>query len=270
MTTTEMSEIILGLIKLHGDLTFAGIMQAIGDEARGDQALCPAPNLFMWAGMSQQLIDALEIIRPQTELALSNVLRYLCDGEALTMPVAKRPTAKGYKEAALEPGAHSNAEGGGERMRQRVNGPALVVHTDGRTERVEPPNGWPADLEWMQKLVGGYIESVRMSEDVVAVINEEGRLPHVNLPDNARYPNLAGPIVLCSPRMFEGEDGDPPEPDLGPLSEEQLRRLEGGGRTSGWSTPYMERTRTLPDEEIFGRMRIFDPSEEPKFRRGKG
>lgn len=149
-------------------------------------------------------------------------------------------------------------------MKTKLHGTVLLVHPDGRLERIE--RDFPMGLEFLQKTVGGWIEGVCMSEEILAVINEEGRLPHMGpLPDNARYPNLCGPVLLCSRYDYPGEDGDPPEPDFGPLTEAQLRMLEGGGVAPG-HTPYMDRTKTIPDEDL--RIRIIDPSEGKP--RGKG
>lgn len=165
--------------------------------------------------------------------------------------------------------------------RQKIIGAALLVHPDGTLERIETT--WPPKLEALQAWVQGYIEMVRMAEGLVAIVNEEGRL--IGMPQNARYPNLCGPVVLCGERLYssgegeggegdggdggdpgEGGEGDPPEPDLGPLDEAQLGMLEGGGVASGWRTAYMDRTKTIPDEELV--VRVIDPSRA--FRGGKG
>jgi hypothetical protein len=91
----------------------------------------------------------------------------------------------------------------------------LLVDQDGRLERIEAEK--PMELKPMQKLVGGYIEYVRMGDNGLGcIVNEDGRICDPPLPDNARYPNLAGPIVFG--RMVEGADGM----DLVGLSPEQL------------------------------------------------
>ena len=98
-----------------------------------------------------------------------------------------------------------------------MTGEILLVHTDGRTERIPAEN--PLKLERLQELVGGYIEVLRVSEDLFAVINEEGRF--LDLPINVRYPELRGPVVFA--RLDDsGEEG----PDLAPLTPLQLRILE--------------------------------------------
>lgn len=60
----------------------------------------------------------------------------------------------------------------------------------------------PNTLEALQEIVGGYIETVTVATDLVAIVNEEGRL--MELPYNV---HLCGePIV--GPLIFAGVDGD--------------------------------------------------------------
>lgn len=49
-------------------------------------------------------------------------------------------------------------------------------------------------LDAFQREVGGYIETVNVTRDVVAVVNEEGRL--LRLPEN--FSGLVGTVVLCA------------------------------------------------------------------------
>ena len=127
----------------------------------------------------------------------------------------------------------------------------LLVNTDGSLERIQTDG--IMKLQQMQHLVGGYIEFVRMAEGGVGcMINEEGRLR--GLPDNARYPNLCGPIVFG--RMGEDPDNamseDGPDSEFLGLNEELLRVLEGGGRFGAnvATTQYMDRSKTIPDSEL--------------------
>lgn len=56
----------------------------------------------------------------------------------------------------------------------------------------------PNELKEFQHLVGGYIETVRLTGDVLAIVNEEGVL--LDLPENVA--GLRGTVVFCS------SDGD--------------------------------------------------------------
>lgn len=51
-------------------------------------------------------------------------------------------------------------------------------------------------LEAFQQMVGGYIETVPVARDVIAVVNEEGLL--LGLPVNRRMPQLVGDLFLMS------------------------------------------------------------------------
>jgi len=98
MTPQEMANEILGYIRKNGDASFANIMDLFGDEAKGEWAKEALPNLVLWAGMSSSLIEALNIIQPQTELKPCHLLVYLADGRLLQMPIAKRHPKTGYAE----------------------------------------------------------------------------------------------------------------------------------------------------------------------------
>jgi hypothetical protein len=136
----------------------------------------------------------------------------------------------------------------------------LLVHTDGRIERIESRELLP--LARLQELVGGYIEYVRMTEDMGCMVNEEGYIRE--LPYNARYPNLNGPVLFG--RMVLGPDGE----DFAGLSLRQLTILEAGGSFGEEvaDTIYMSRSRTLTDDDM--KIRIVDPTEDPLRPKGSG
>ena len=72
-------------------------------------------------------------------------------------------------------------------------------------------------LEELQKIVGGYIETVTMFSDIVIICNEEGRIQ--NLPYNCEIlgEGFVGTIILAG---VDGEDfADAPK------KEEEWRRL---------------------------------------------
>ena len=62
------------------------------------------------------------------------------------------------------------------------------------------------ELAALQKAVGGYIETVRVCEDLVLVCNEEGLMN--DMPFNVRIGNLQlfGPVFLCG--VCFGDDGE--------------------------------------------------------------
>ena len=59
-------------------------------------------------------------------------------------------------------------------------------------------------LEALQKIVGGYIETHRIRNDTVMIMNEEGKLdglePNVQI---GEIDTVCGPLILCG---FKGEE----------------------------------------------------------------
>jgi hypothetical protein len=99
MTTEEMSGIIIETVKKRPQATFVEIVNACGDEARGDRFLCFSnrPNLIYWADISEMFIDALEKVKHFFTIHPSSLMVYLMDGGGLTLPIA---TAREINEAA--------------------------------------------------------------------------------------------------------------------------------------------------------------------------
>jgi len=121
----------------------------------------------------------------------------------------------------------------------------LIVHHSGTLQRVDSPR--PLTLHFIQATVGGYAEYVRMARDGLGcMINEDGRILNPPLPDNARYPNLAGNIIFG--RIKDGE--------FVGLTTGQLAVLEGGGSfgEANPTTVYMDRSRTLTDDDLKARI----------------
>jgi hypothetical protein len=66
---------------------------------------------------------------------------------------------------------------------------ATVIRTTGERREVDP-----ADLETLQKAVGGYIEEVHVPDGRVMFVNEDGR--SLNLPENLHASILAGQRIV--------------------------------------------------------------------------
>lgn len=60
----------------------------------------------------------------------------------------------------------------------------------------------PNELHVLQKVIGGYIESVTLCTDLVVLCDEDGRLK--GLPYNCEFCG----IQFCGPIVFVGVDGD--------------------------------------------------------------
>lgn len=98
VTSEPMAKLILQMVTERQTVTFAEIADAIGQDAHGDITWSIAPNIVLWVGLSEALMNAFETLRHQIEPYPTNLLVYLHDGAALKLPVAKRVTKKGYKE----------------------------------------------------------------------------------------------------------------------------------------------------------------------------
>jgi hypothetical protein len=96
MKTEEMSQKILGYLDEYGDASFANLMMLFGEDAEGDLVLEILPNVFLWANMSQALIDALAAVKHLLEVRVTSVLVYLSDGQSLTLPIGKRIPKDGF------------------------------------------------------------------------------------------------------------------------------------------------------------------------------
>ena len=80
----------------------------------------------------------------------------------------------------------------------------------------------PQKLDVMQQLVDGYIETIRVSDKTVLIVNEEGKLkgmdPNFILAVNDRIDMILGPAIFC------GEDGE----DFVSLPDDELDRIMDG------------------------------------------
>ena len=90
---------------------------------------------------------------------------------------------------------------------------AILIQSDGEAKGVIPANGGDFTLEELQGFVEGYIEIVPLTENVIMVVNEEGKgvLP-LNVPatiiakaQNAIFPYdyIAGNALMCPSEMVK-------------------------------------------------------------------
>jgi hypothetical protein len=103
MKAEEMSQKILDYIDEYGDASFANLMRLLGEDAKGDLGLEILPNVFLWADMSQSLIDALAAIQHLLEIRVTSVLVYLVDGHSLNLPTGKRIPKNGVRKPRWVP-----------------------------------------------------------------------------------------------------------------------------------------------------------------------
>lgn len=72
----------------------------------------------------------------------------------------------------------------------------LLFKTDGSYEEIAVLN----ELNELQKLVGGYIETVTISNEIILICDEEGRIK--NKRSNPHLRDICGDFILC------GADGE--------------------------------------------------------------
>jgi hypothetical protein len=111
-----------------------------------------------------------------------------------------------------------------------MNKVALLVRTDGTTERVE----YNSDTEYstLSGGVGGFIEAVTLSNDLILWVNEEGKmngLP-INTVASRWYDNRfgAGYDIMVGNAVFTG--GVDEEGYTNGLTESQLTAIEEGAK----------------------------------------
>lgn len=68
----------------------------------------------------------------------------------------------------------------------------MIIYTSGDKKIIRPENGSTFSLEELQKIVGGWIETVRAKDGRVIVLNEEGKL-------NGLLPNVEATELYCDP-----------------------------------------------------------------------
>lgn len=70
---------------------------------------------------------------------------------------------------------------------------AVWCKANGRVTPVTPKNGTDFSLEELQKFVGGFIEVVRLNDDQIMVVNEEGAIKDME------YNPAASAIMIINP-----------------------------------------------------------------------
>lgn len=81
---------------------------------------------------------------------------------------------------------------------------AQIIKVTGEEIQVTPKNGTDFQLKELQKIVGGYIEIVRLNGSAIMVVNEEDLL--MGLPVNSKATSRAGQrivgdVLICHTRQ---------------------------------------------------------------------
>jgi hypothetical protein len=102
-------ELALDYIRRYEHVSFIELQRfaedTLGIPSSGDYALEAAPNLILWAGVSNDFVDLVNAIKATKSVDLNptSLLVYMVDGGLLNMPIAKRPPRNGYKEPHWAP-----------------------------------------------------------------------------------------------------------------------------------------------------------------------
>ena len=93
------------------------------------------------------------------------------------------------------------------------------------------PRDIPNTLEELQASVGGYIEAVRLTKDVVLICNEDGVM--LNMPYNIKFLGLelVGPILLVG---VDGEEFTDLSPENTGFLMDALRKAENCKKEAEW------------------------------------
>jgi hypothetical protein len=68
--------------------------------AKGELAIELAPNTFLWVEMSDEFVEITRALLADRRITISpaSTFAYFIDGVVLSLPLAKRPLAKGYRK----------------------------------------------------------------------------------------------------------------------------------------------------------------------------
>lgn len=91
---------------------------------------------------------------------------------------------------------------------------ATIFQVDGTRREVTPADGVYFSLEEMQKIVGGYIQILPLNEEMMLVVNEDGKIMDPPLPVNpsatlftrnliANDDLIVGDVLICSANYLQ-------------------------------------------------------------------
>ena len=88
---------------------------------------------------------------------------------------------------------------------------STIIKTNGEVVNVEPKNGTDFKLAELQKIVGGYIEVVYLSDTQIMIVNEEGKLNDLDFNSSATLAVrmagiddvIVGDVLVCPSEMVK-------------------------------------------------------------------
>jgi hypothetical protein len=83
------------------------VLEANGVQPKGNESLwlTEYPNTILWSGMSAEFCEVVMRLRNSGLVTWkpTSFLAYMADGECLRLPLAKRPSKKGYRKPHWAP-----------------------------------------------------------------------------------------------------------------------------------------------------------------------
>jgi hypothetical protein len=89
MEIKEMADLILKTLRDESGATFLELVNACGDEARGNGSLHfeERPNSILWAGTSDKFCEAFNLVKEKLDIRSTSYLSYAWSGSLLRIPV---------------------------------------------------------------------------------------------------------------------------------------------------------------------------------------
>jgi len=83
---------------------------------------------------------------------------------------------------------------------------AIMYYADGRSEPVNPQNGTDFTLNELKSYVEGYIEIIRLNDNKIMIVNEEGKIEQLEVNhaatrvvfENGILDQIVGNALVCS------------------------------------------------------------------------
>ena len=94
---------------------------------------------------------------------------------------------------------------------KNTNLTSTILWADGTQQATKPKNGKYFTLKELQNIVGGYIEMVYLPDNMIMVVNEDGRREELKLNVRAteimrsagKEVDIVGNVLLCNSKLIK-------------------------------------------------------------------
>jgi hypothetical protein len=103
MVEGTLKDRVVAYIQATDYVSYAELSNRFSEFRDGDLAISMRENLYLWAGMTQEAVDAIQALREEGAITVkpSSLLVYLADGRSLSFPIARR--VRDYKKPHWAP-----------------------------------------------------------------------------------------------------------------------------------------------------------------------